>query len=154
MQEKFTNMGLVQPLVVTILFVVHLLDFTIQNQPIPNADVHIPWPIHGHPILKDSIISLPQNPILAHLLEPFHVLPHKQAIADQNNPLPVKRVWLIFCISCVNAANNCIPRCLWHWWKKISQKGTAETQNKIPQLTAWISWVVTTSSAPSLGQRR
>jgi hypothetical protein len=41
-QEKSTNTGLVWPLVVKILFVVHLLDFPLQNQPIPNADVPIP----------------------------------------------------------------------------------------------------------------
>ncbi len=30
-QEKCTNMGLVQPLVIKFLFVVHLLDLTLQN---------------------------------------------------------------------------------------------------------------------------
>jgi hypothetical protein len=50
-------MGLVQPLVLRILLVVHLLDFTIRNQPIPYADVPIPRPIYGCPILKDSMFD-------------------------------------------------------------------------------------------------
>jgi hypothetical protein len=41
-QEKSTNTGLVRPIVVKIHFVVHLLDFSLRNQPIPNADVSIP----------------------------------------------------------------------------------------------------------------
>jgi hypothetical protein len=91
-QEKSTNTGLVRPLVVKILFVVHLLDFTLQNQPIPNVDVPILQPVNVQLILKDSIISGPQKAILAHLLEPYHVPPYKQAIANLNDPLPVNRV--------------------------------------------------------------
>jgi hypothetical protein len=41
-QEKSTNTGLVWPFVVKILIIVHLLDFSLQNQPIPNADLPIP----------------------------------------------------------------------------------------------------------------
>jgi hypothetical protein len=95
-QEKSTNTGLVWPLVINILFVVHLLYFTFQNQPIPNADVPIPRPVNVGLILEDSIISRPQRATLAHLLEPYHVLPCKQARADINEPLPVKWVRLIF----------------------------------------------------------
>ncbi len=113
-QEKSTNAGLVRPLVVEILFIVHLLHFTLQNQPIPNADVPILRPVNVQPIHEDSIISRPQKAIFAHLLEPYHALPCKQAIADLNDPLPVKHVRLIFCMSHANAANNCIPHCLWH----------------------------------------
>jgi hypothetical protein len=91
-REKSSNTGLVQPLVVKILFVVHLLDFTLQNQPIPNADILILLPVNVQPILKDSIISRPQKAIRAHLLEPYHVPPHKQAIANLKDPLPVKWV--------------------------------------------------------------
>ncbi len=108
------NTGLTRPLVVKILFAVHLLDFTLQNQPIPNADVPILRPVEVQPILKDAIISRPQKAILAHLLEPYHVPPCKQAIADLNVLLPVKRVQLIFCMSLSNAADDCIPHCLWH----------------------------------------
>jgi hypothetical protein len=113
-EEKSTNMGLVRPLVVKILFVVHLLDFTLQNQPIPNADVPILRPVNVRPILEDSIILPPQRAILAHLLESYHVLPHQQVPANLNDPLPVHRVQLIHLMSHANAADNCIPRCLWH----------------------------------------
>jgi hypothetical protein len=41
-QEKSTNTGLVGPLIVKILFVIHHLYFTLQNQHIPSADVPIP----------------------------------------------------------------------------------------------------------------
>ncbi len=125
-KEKSTNTGLVRHLIVKILFVIHLLDFTLQNQPIPNADVPIPWLVDVWPILEDSTISRPQRAILSHLLEPYQVLPCKQARADINNLLPINWVQLIFCMSHVNAVNNCIPRCLWHWWNKILVK-------KIPQ---------------------
>jgi hypothetical protein len=53
-QEESTNMGLVRLLIVKILFVIHLLDFSLQNQPIPNADVPILRPVNVQPILKDS----------------------------------------------------------------------------------------------------
>ncbi len=74
----------------------------------------INWQYLLPPIKLFYIISRPQKPILTHLLESYHVPPCKQAIADLNDPLPVKRLQLIFRMSCVNAANNCIPRCLWH----------------------------------------
>jgi hypothetical protein len=81
-QEKSTNAGLVRPLVVKNFFIIHLLDFTLQNQTIPNADVPILRPVNGRPILEDSIIPGTQKVILAYLLEPTHVFLLQQMPAN------------------------------------------------------------------------
>ncbi len=147
-QKKSINTGLVRPFVAKILLVVHLLNLSLQNQPIPNAGVCLPWPIYGRPILKESIIPGPQSPSL-HIssnLPMFCFVSRRQPISTtrcQASGFDSYFVWAAWMQLMTAFPAACGNDDLIFLGKMVLQK----CRTNYPKLTAQISWVVTISSA-------